>query len=199
MYQENTGGAARGAGDGMSLLSNLLAGYRCGEVTTSRSIYCDACKRWYHKKCENLSDDEFKKLSNAKRGKYLCIDCEKDGLLTVKQFEKMLVAIRDENSAIRDENSRMHTKIDELTTMVTTVVAKLLDQNETMGKNLDSIEKKNESIVKNIMKQNETRKGEQASYADKLKEKNTIILRAGEDGQTEKQKKETVSIVLGKV
>ena len=89
---------------------------RCNEVVEKDGVGCEICDKWFHFKCEELSEEQYEQMMKpeTKCMHWFCKDCDKDTMslgktinsMKVKQ-EKMEVELANLRQAMNNCNSEL--------------------------------------------------------------------------------------------
>ena len=149
----------------------------CGHCSTlvGDGICCDFCKMWFHydEECSGVENAKNKQILKNKHILYVCDDCNK----TRKSKKEMPKTNCDINN---QKLNKLKADFDQMHQLMNNMAQGLYHQIEELAKQVSS--------NKEETKENQREK----SYAEKLKTKNTLVIKSNDGDNKAMQKKKAI-------
>ena len=92
---------------------------QCGSIVggRDRGIMCEICERWFHTKCQKVSEDTYKVLKKESNLHWYCIGCDKSVAKILETLTKVQVrveAVEIQLETVNGNVERMGLRIQEL-------------------------------------------------------------------------------------
>lgn len=165
---------------------------KCKFSDGDECIWCDMCEVWYHIECLKIPKKDFKVLTSSERYMFRCDNC-------IKQYKKTSIkSMFEVEKRIYNEMIKNHDEVKACMLTQADFVEGLTKKTEEFKEELSALKmeivqlkEENSHITKKLGE-----KTSGASYADKLKGKNILIVKATEEGEKASEKVDDIKDVL---
>ena len=142
-------------------------------------VCCDWCLDWYHLEieCSNI-DEKYADLIRNQNIKYICNECKKE--------EGNVTTMSPENKTIRDTLDQLQSRLDTMFQMIEGVVS----GTHSITREMDAVKEKIKVVNEN--EKEKVKEKKIASYADKLKSSNILVIKSNQDDSKAFEKKESI-------
>lgn len=155
-------------------------------------ICCDMCEEWYHMDCQKIPKKDFKVITSSEKYMLRCDNC-------IRQYKKISIkSMFEVEKRISNEMIMNHNEVKAFMLAQVDFMEGLTKKTEEFNEELSALKMKivqlkeeNSHITKKLGE-----KTSGASYANKLKGKNILIVKATDDGEKASEKVKDIKDVL---
>ena len=151
----------------------------CKSASNGKMLYCDFCEEWLHSECERMDLSAYKAIEATNKIEnilYRCNSCRINFRNVAQQNEVLNAQIEKLAEAVRkvNEPNGLGGKIEEMKEQITVMDVKMTAMNEEMKE----LRINNNTLTKTIKDKGSEPRENKQTYADKLKGKNTLVIRS---------------------